>query len=231
MRKIRFRYIKENGRATSVTVRCSVKRKLCLWFRYILFYCSKLQFIKYRNYLKDQKKTLCTYTHTLTHRSCVLFSSNSLLSHWHLTYYVSIRCAFECPSSQFRCVLSLSLVNIKLLSWTVGNVIVIIRSNQQKQGDDDDDDGGDGKFVVSHLLNMIENRRLSMIIEFFRGYLYYCVHWDWFDRLCTEGVETWFPLLSVELTRIFDFRLSRQHVVDLRSTSTLSTFATSNKQC
>lgn len=28
MRKIRFRYIKENGKATSVTVRCSLKRKL-----------------------------------------------------------------------------------------------------------------------------------------------------------------------------------------------------------
>lgn len=27
MRKIRFRYIKENGKSTSVTVRCSVKRK------------------------------------------------------------------------------------------------------------------------------------------------------------------------------------------------------------
>lgn len=28
MRKVRFRYIKENGKSTSVTVRCSLKRKL-----------------------------------------------------------------------------------------------------------------------------------------------------------------------------------------------------------
>ena len=34
MRKIRFRYIKENGKSTSVTVRCSLKRKLVM----IIFY-------------------------------------------------------------------------------------------------------------------------------------------------------------------------------------------------
>jgi hypothetical protein len=33
MRKIRFRYIKENGKSTSVTVRCSLKRKLLFVFK------------------------------------------------------------------------------------------------------------------------------------------------------------------------------------------------------
>ena len=32
MRKIRFRYIKENGKSTSVTVRCSLKRKLIIFY-------------------------------------------------------------------------------------------------------------------------------------------------------------------------------------------------------
>jgi hypothetical protein len=32
MRKIRFRYIKENGKSTSVTVRCSLKRKLFIFY-------------------------------------------------------------------------------------------------------------------------------------------------------------------------------------------------------
>jgi hypothetical protein len=37
MRKIRFRYIKENGKSTSVTVRCSLKRKLITMI-FFLFY-------------------------------------------------------------------------------------------------------------------------------------------------------------------------------------------------
>jgi hypothetical protein len=37
MRKIRFRYIKENGKSTSVTVRCSLKRKLISFIFDFLF--------------------------------------------------------------------------------------------------------------------------------------------------------------------------------------------------
>jgi len=41
MRKIRFRYIKENGKSTSVTVRCSLKRKFIKIIFFIFYFALR----------------------------------------------------------------------------------------------------------------------------------------------------------------------------------------------
>ena len=61
MRKIRFRYIKENGKSTSVTVRCSLKRKLPM---FLLFQLVQLRISEVSYF---DRLNVCLLVHHQTH--------------------------------------------------------------------------------------------------------------------------------------------------------------------
>lgn len=64
MRKIRFRYIKENGKSTSVTVRCSLKRKLPM---FLLFQLVQLRIFAVSYFDRLVWTNVCLLVHHQTH--------------------------------------------------------------------------------------------------------------------------------------------------------------------